>query len=239
MSRKAIITIIAGVIAVVIIGVLAISSNGNNADSEQPQTSATTSKDPAEMTDEEFFASLPRRQADDPMAMGPVDAPVVLIEWADYRCPFCSIFTEQTLPQLQHYFDEGKVRFEFRDMPVFGDDSVYAAMAARAAGKQGLYHEYQLALYKALPDSGHPPVEESLVIKIAEEVGVPDMGKFKKDLNSDDLMKLVQNDYAEAKQLGITSVPMFVVGGQVLSGAQPLEAFETAVDQEIAKAERK
>lgn len=237
MSRKAIVTIVAAVIAVLIIGVLAISSNSNNA---EKKTDAQASTNSVQLSDQErFHLNLPRRDASDSMAMGDVDAPVTLIEWADFRCPFCSLFAEQTLPKLQHYFDEGKVRFEFRDMPVFGDDSVYAAMAARAAGEQGLYHEYQLALYRALPNSGHPPVSEELLLETAQKVGVPDMNKFKSDLESDELSELIQRDYAEAKQLGISSVPIFVIGTQALEGAQPLDAFESVIEEELAKASQR
>ena len=54
-----------------------------------------------------LIETLPRRVDGDPLAMGSPDAPVVLTEWADYRCPFCSVWAEETLPQLQHYIDDG------------------------------------------------------------------------------------------------------------------------------------
>ncbi|MDO5067981.1 MAG: thioredoxin domain-containing protein [Propionibacteriaceae bacterium] len=176
--------------------------------------------------------SLPRRQEGDPMAKGRVDAPVVMTEWADYRCPFCSVFGEQTLPKLQPLIDDGTLRIEFRDFAIFGDDSVNAAAAARAAGQQGRFWEYQLALYQALPDQGHPPVGDDLVMQIAQQVGVADMARFEADYRAEETRRAVKADSEEAQQLGVKSTPTFVVGGQVVSGAQPVEVFQQVIEQE-------
>ena len=73
------------------------------------------------------------------MAIGAIDAPVVLSEWVDFRCPFCAVFSRDVLPQLvQEYVDEGKVRIEVHDVAFFGDESLRAAVAARAAGEKSL-----------------------------------------------------------------------------------------------------
>lgn len=197
--------------------------------------SATAGQGTASQGQEEGLLSLPRRQEGDPMAKGRVDAPVVMTEWADYRCPFCSVFGEQTLPQLQPLIDDGTLRVEFRDFAIFGEDSVKAAAAARAAGKQGLFWEFQLALYQALPDQGHPPVDDDLVLRIAQQVGVADLTRFEADYRSDEVRQAVTNDSAEAQQLGVTSTPTFVVGGQVVSGAQPIEVFQEVIAKEKAR----
>lgn len=241
-NRKSLYVIVAVVVAVLLIGVLGIVSMrpGPNKPSQTTSAADTPTSQQSGGQDqlEDFLRSLPRRDAKDPLAMGDVDAPIVMIEWADYRCPYCSIFTEQTLPQLQHYFDDGKVRFEFRDMPVFGEDSFYAAVAARAAGEQGKYHDFQYQLYKALPDSGHPPVDEATVVAAAQAAGVADLEKFKADLSSDELSQRVNADYQEAQSLGLSSVPAFVVGTQVVQGAQPLENFEAIIAAELEKVKR-
>ncbi|MDO5082030.1 disulfide bond formation protein [Arachnia propionica] len=184
---------------------------------------------------QEALLSLPRRQEGDPMAKGRVDAPVVMTEWADYRCPFCSVFGEETLPKLQPLIDDGTLRVEFRDFAIFGDDSVNAAAAARAAGQQGLFWEFQLALYEALPNQGHPPVGDDLVMQIAQQVGVADMARFEADYRSEETRQAVRADSAEAQQLGVSSTPTFVVGGQVVSGAQPIEVFQQVIEQERAR----
>ena len=186
---------------------------------------------------EELLLSIPKRNPDDAAAIGDVDAPVVITEWFDYRCPFCSAFNEETLPQLQSYVDEGKVRIEFRDFAVFGPDSEYAAIAARAAGKQGKQIEFMDALFVKLPNKGHPPVDEAVVTEVAQSVGLPDMAKFKEDLGSEDLRNAVLAESYEAQQFGLSSVPSFLVHTHFISGAQPAEVFKQTIDAELAKAE--
>nr|WP_108869741.1 thioredoxin domain-containing protein [Tessaracoccus timonensis] len=190
-----------------------------------------------DQSQEELLLSIPKRNPDDPAAIGDVDAPVVITEWFDYRCPFCSAFNEETLPQLQSYVDEGKVRIEFRDFAVFGPDSEYAAIAARAAGKQGKQIEFMDALFVKLPNKGHPPVDEAVVTEVAQSVGVADMAKFKEDLGSEDLRNAVLAESYEAQQFGLSSVPSFLVHTHFISGAQPAEVFKQTIDAELAKVE--
>lgn len=177
---------------------------------------------------------LPRRVDGDPMAKGAVDAPVVLTEWADYRCPYCSLWAEQTLPQLQPLIDAGTLRVEFRDLAIFGDESVKAATAARAAGRQGKYFEFQYALFAALPDAGHPDIGDDLIYGIVEDLGL-DAQQFTADWADPALADAVAADSAEAQHLGISSTPSFVVGSQFLAGAYPLDVFETLIDEELAR----
>lgn len=177
---------------------------------------------------------LPRRQEGDPLAMGRVDAPVVLTEWSDYRCPFCSVFAEETLPHLQRYIDEGTVRVEFRDLAIFGDESVKAATAARAAGEQGRYFDFAHELFVALPNEGHPDIPEDLVIGIVEKLGL-DVDRFRKDWADPALTQAVRDDSEEAQRLGLTSTPSFVVGSEFVAGAQPLDYFEQLIEAQAAQ----
>lgn len=182
---------------------------------------------------ERFLEELPRRQEGDPLAMGRVDAPVVLTEWADYRCPFCSVWAEETLPQLQGLVDDGTLRVEFRDLAIFGDESIKAATAARAAGVQGKFFEFQHALFVALPNQGHPDVPDELVHSIVEDLGL-DLAQFQRDWADPSHREAVLADTEEARQLGLTSTPAFVIGRQFLAGAQPLETFTSVIEQQAA-----
>ncbi len=181
-------------------------------------------------------ASHVRRIEGDPMAIGAVDAPVVLSEWVDFRCPFCAVFSRDTFPQVvQEYVDSGEVRIEMHDVAFFGDESVRAAAAARAAGEQGRYFEFVKAVYDAAPESGHPELPVDELIALAKTAGVPDLERFEADMQRDDLIEAVQQSTARAQELGVSGVPFFAVGDQAFSGAQPIESFRQFLDQQLAE----
>lgn len=182
-------------------------------------------------------SELATRDPNDPLAIGDVDAPVVLVEWADFRCPFCAVVTNQTLPTIfDEYVEKGLVRYEFRDVAFFGDESVDAAVAARAAGEQGRFPEYLEAVFAAAPEKGHPDMPREKLIGFATEAGVPDLAKFEQDLDRGDLRDAVLASTAEAQKLGVTSVPFFVAGDQAIAGAQPIENFRALLDEQLAAA---
>lgn len=182
-------------------------------------------------------ASLERRSADDAMAIGDVDAPVVLSEWVDFRCPFCAVYSRDTLPTIvREYVDSGKVRIELHDVAFFGEESTRAAAAARAAGEQGRYFEFLEAVYAAAPESGHPELPPAELIAHAKTAGVADLDRFERDMDRDDLVAAVQESTARAQQIGVTGVPFFVVNGTGLSGAQPADAFRDLLDRAVADA---
>lgn len=202
----------------------------------QTEESATSGTSTDEQATDQSVPDLARRVAGDPMALGAVDAPIVLIEWGDYRCPFCASFANDTLPTvIQEYVDAGLVRFEFNDVVFFGDDSAAAAVAGRAAGEQDRFHEYMSVLYAAAPESGHPDMGREKLVAFAETAGVPDLAKFEADLDSPELQQAVAASTAQAQQLGVTSVPFFLVGDQVMAGAQPLDTFRQVLDEQLAK----
>ncbi|KRC59224.1 disulfide bond formation protein [Agromyces sp. Root81] len=182
-------------------------------------------------------SELATRDPDDPLAIGDVDAPVVLVEWADFRCPYCAVVTNQTLPTIfDEYVEKGLVRYEFRDVAFFGEESIDAAVAARAAGEQGKFPEYLEAVFAAAPEKGHPDMPREKLIGFATAAGVPDLAKFEQDLDRADLRDAVLASTEEAQKLGVTSVPFFVAGDQALSGAQPIENFRALLDEQLAAA---
>ncbi|ROR38059.1 protein-disulfide isomerase [Kitasatospora cineracea] len=181
--------------------------------------------------------SLARRDPADRMALGPADAPVVMVEYADLRCPYCALFSQQTLPALlSEYVDTGRVRYEFRDLAFFGDQSVDGAVALHAAADQGRFREYLTTLYGAAPDHGHPDLPKEKLLGFARTAGVPDLAAFETALGDADLRAAVTTATEQAQGLGVTSVPFFVVGDRVLSGAQPADAFRELLDGALAKA---
>ncbi|SDM60883.1 Protein-disulfide isomerase [Cryobacterium flavum] len=220
----------AAVLAVVIVGVVA----------QQPVEESTSA--PAEQSGEksgEQTLDLARRVDGEVTALGEVDAPVVLVEYADFRCPFCGVFARDTLPVLvEEYVDSGQVRIEWRDLPVFGQESTAAAVAARAAGEQGFFWEFAEVVFAGAPERGHVALPPERLLEIATEIGVPNLEQFVSDLDNAELLEKVNIDAAEARYLGITSTPMFVVNETPISGAMPVQVFRDTIDSELAKAGR-
>lgn len=198
--------------------------------SQQPESEAS-----AEPPEANAVPDMARRIDGDVAAIGAVDAPLVLVEYADYRCPYCGIFAMETLPQIiDEYVDAGKVRIEWRDIPLFGEDSLNAAVAARAAGQQGRFWEYQHAVY-AFQVDGRKDLPRELLLRFADETGVADLAAFEAALDDAALQQAVIADAREAQALGVQSTPSFLIGQTPVMGAQPIEAFRQVIDAELAR----
>lgn len=184
--------------------------------------------------------TMERRVAGEMTAIGELDAPVVMVEYGDFRCPFCGLFARDSMPViLEKYVEAGLVRFEWRDAPFFGEESYVAAVAARAAGRQGKYWEYHSELYARAPERGRLEITPAVLQSVAEAVGITDIAQFAADLNDEAVAAGVQRDFQEAVSLGINSVPIFLVNGVPLIGAQPLEIFEQVIEEQLTIARRR
>ncbi|MFI6943838.1 DsbA family protein [Streptomyces sp. NPDC050418] len=182
------------------------------------------------------LAELARRDAKDPLAQGPADAPVVLIEYADFKCGFCGKFARDTEPALvEKYVEEGKLRIEWRNFPIFGDESEAAARGAWAAGQQGRFWEFHAAAYE--DGAKEKGFGDARLKALAQEAGVKDVDRFVRDAASDAARKAVTRDQEEAYGLGATSTPSFLINGRPIAGAQPAETFTQAIDEALAAAE--
>ncbi|MGB3762685.1 MAG: thioredoxin domain-containing protein [Ornithinimicrobium sp.] len=201
-------------------------------DDEAAQSAAALSPE-----QETFLLDLQRRDENDPLALGDVDAPVVLIEYADYRCPYCAKWAQETKPGLDDLIEDGTLRIEYHDIAILGEDSLAASIAARAAGNQGLYWEYHDALFDVTANGDHPSLPTDKLVELAEGVGVPDLDTFEQDLESPELREAVATETDTARELGITSTPTFIINTVPLQGAQPLDNFRQVVESEAQKAD--
>jgi len=158
---------------------------------------------------------------------GPADAPVTLIEFSDFQCPFC----RRVQPTLESLFEEyeGQISWVYKDLPLTSihPDAVGAAEAARCAGDQGKFWEYRDALFaeSRVTKQIHPKIVAALEL---------DAAAFEECVSSQKYNEAVQADGAEAQSLGISGTPAFIVNGILLSGAQPKEAFVRIIDAELA-----
>ncbi len=167
-------------------------------------------------------------------SQGEADAPVVMIEYGDFRCTFCGKFAREVEPQLEKkYVESGTLRMEWRDFPYLGRGSVDAALAARAAQEQGKFWEYHDLLYEN--QSGD--FSEERLIELAREAGL-DVGRFEEDLASGRFERAVAEDFQKGQEMGITGTPTFVINGRVVAGLQPVEVYEEAIERAKAEAER-
>lgn len=177
------------------------------------------------------LSGLERREKGDPVAMGRRDAPVVMVEFADYRCPFCAKFSRDTEPKLiKRYVDAGKLRIEWRDFPMYGEQSRQAARAGRAAAAQGKFWQFNKAAYADAPEHGHPKLPKKKLLAFARKAGVEDMQQFEHDMNGKQAKKAVERDFSDGNEKGVPSTPSFVINGQPLLGAQPLDEFTQMID---------
>ena len=244
--------LIGAIIAIAIVAVIAIFARpagpGAGGDAQAPAASAPSAPQaPAQAQQQPPAADgaaptvkpsdFARRDPADRTALGEVDAPIVLIEYSDYRCPFCGLYAVETQPQIvAEYVDKGLLRIEWRDTPIFGPESELAAIAARAAGEQGRFWEYNHAVFELAERGGHTELPREKLLEIAGQVGVPDLARFEADLASPELAQLVAADRAEATSIGVSSTPTFIIGDSVFSGAYPLETFREVIEAELVNA---
>ncbi|MCL2326699.1 MAG: thioredoxin domain-containing protein [Proteobacteria bacterium] len=158
--------------------------------------------------------------------LGDLSAPVTLIEFTDFECPFCAR-GNTTINQLLEN-NPGKVKIVFKHFPLdFHQNARLAHQAAEAAKLQGKFWEYYTLLFQDTKALGREHL-----IKYAEQVGL-DMQKFLADLESPAVVAAVQADIDAGKRAGVQGTPHFFFNGLRLSGAQPLQAFQAALDKEL------
>lgn len=176
-----------------------------------------------------------RREANDPFALGSADAPVVMVVFSDYRCPFCARYSTVTEPEILDMFVEsGQVRIEWRDFPIFGEASLLAARAGRAAAEQGLFWEFNRAVFAGAPESGHHDLTPERLLMFARQVGVPDLARFEQDMTSGRFDPDIAADAMQGQALNMTGTPSFVIDGHPLVGAQPTSVFASVIQQALA-----
>ena len=164
-------------------------------------------------------------------------APVTIVQFSDFQCPYCSK-VEPSIDQLKAAYGPDKIRIVWVNKPLpFHPNAKPAAEAAMGVfalkGSDGFwkFHDTAFKNQSALsPDS---------YIKWATEAGVKDIAKFKADLDAHKFADKVEKDNAEGKSIGANGTPAFFINGVSLSGAQPFDKFKTIIDQELAKAQAK
>lgn len=192
----------------------------------EPNVVVTEVEDP-EQADVDTSASDPD---EDPLADGPTDAPVTLVVFSDYQCPFCAEWSQDTLPTMLDFVDSGDLRIEWREVNVFGSASKQAAKAAYAAALQDKHWEFHDALFA----DGEPRSPDGLtpeaLTEVADQVGL-DVDRFTKDMNAKSTAEAVAENAAMGTDLGAFSTPTFLLNGHPYVGAQPTDVFVDAIEE--------
>ena len=160
---------------------------------------------------------------------GPDDAPVTIVEFSDFQCPYCARAeaTVKDLMELEKY--KGKIKLVYRDYPLPSHNlAPKASEAAHCAGDQGKYWDMHGKLFAATPR-----LEVTDLKAYARELKL-DEGRFDKCLDSGEKAVVVQEHAAAGEKAGVRGTPAFFINGRLLSGAQPLEAFKPLIDAELA-----
>ncbi len=166
---------------------------------------------------------------DDDAIKGDKKAPVTIVEWSDYECPFCVRFYKETLGKIDtEYIKTGKVKLIYRDFPLgFHANAQKAAEAAECAGEQGKYYEMHDKLFEEGVDGGVTAFK-----KYASDIGL-DTGKFDECLDSNKMASEVTKDMQDGQAAGVSGTPGFIINGQLVSGAQPFSVFKQIIDEEL------
>lgn len=161
---------------------------------------------------------------------GKADAPVTLIWYTDFQCPFCSR-VQPTIEKIETEYKD-KVRIVFKHLPLdFHKNAMGAAEAAACAQEQGKFWEMEKHLYE-----NQQQLEAAQLVDQAKAVGL-EMGKWQKCMDAHKPKDAIAKDMATAEKVQATGTPAFFINGRKLSGARPFEDFKKMIDEELTKAE--
>lgn len=169
------------------------------------------------------------------MALGKNDAPIAILEFSDYECPFCGKHYKNVLPKLREsYIDTGKVKYVMKDFPLdFHAHAKKASLAARCAGEQKHYWAMHDAIFEA-----HGQASDELIASVAQQQKL-DESELKKCLDDPAQLTNVQNDIALGSRLGVNGTPAFLIGRikdkqlvdyRRFDGMQSFETFVAAIE---------
>ena|SRR3989344_6882683 len=172
----------------------------------------------------------------DDHTLGNKDAKITIVEFADFRCPFCERFYQQSEMQLlRDYVDTGKARFVFKHFAFLGQQSIWASEAAECASEQGKFWEFHNWLYdNQAPESDLNYYSKTNLVKYAGKIGL-DSIQFSACLNLGKYSKRVADDTAEGQKYGVNGTPTTFINGQKIVGAQPYINFQAVIDGLLKK----
>lgn len=178
---------------------------------------------------------------DDPI-IGSPNAPITIVEFSDFQCPFCARFHTQTLPLiLEEYIEQGKVKLVFRDFPIqsIHPNALPASVAAECANEQGKFREMHDTLFEKQNEWSKVETVDALSLfsQYATDMQI-DQKSFDSCLSSGKYIPEIKNDLDDGRDYGVSGTPGFFVGNEEigyveLKGAQPFESFKKIIDAQL------
>ncbi|MBI3169774.1 MAG: DsbA family protein [Chloroflexi bacterium] len=161
-------------------------------------------------------------------SLGPDDAPITIVEFSDFQCPFCRRFHEETYQALLDAYP-GQIRFVYRNLPLTSihPDAMPSAIASLCANDQNVYWDYHGKLFSS------ETLTRETFIQYATDLNL-NVDEFTVCLDSGKHDEFIQQDMDFALNLGVQSTPTFFVNGLAIVGAQPLSSFTQIIDLELA-----
>jgi protein-disulfide isomerase len=162
-------------------------------------------------------------------SIGPKDAPIVIVEFSDYQCPYCQRWHDEVYASLMAAYP-GKIRFVYRNLPLTSihPQAMPAAEAAMCAGEQNAYWQYHDKLFE-----NSAALSSDLYSQLATGLNL-DVTAFEACTTTHKYQSKIQADMDFALGLGVQSTPTFFINGLAVIGAQPLTAFTDVIDRELA-----
>ena len=182
--------------------------------------------------------------ADNDPIIGNSNAPITIIEFSDFQCPFCAKFHIQTLPKIMdEYIKEGKVKLVFRDFPIqsIHSNALLASVAAECANEEGKFKEMHDKLFENQNEWNNKNTDDVIILfnQYSSEMGI-EKEKFDSCIKNGKYIKEIQKDLEDGRTYGISGTPGFFIGNNEigfieLKGAHPFENFKNVIDTQLEK----
>lgn len=174
--------------------------------------------------------------ADDDVILGDPKAPVTIVEFGDYQCPFCGRFFSQVEPRIrEEYIKTGKAKMVYRDFAFLGPESQDAALASQCAAEQGKFWAYHDKLFETEIADGverNGNLSSVFLKSLASQLGL-DVKKFDSCLDSKKYKDEIQKDYDDAVTAGVRGTPTTFINGKLASGAVPYETIQSLIEEAL------
>lgn len=172
--------------------------------------------------------------SDDDVILGDPKAPVTIVEFGDYQCPFCGRFFQTTEQELRsEYIKSGKVKMIYRDFAFLGPESQSAALASQCAAEQGKFWAYHDKIFEAEIADGkehNGNLSNAFLKSLASSLGL-DSAEFNSCLDSQKYKDEIQKDYNDGLAAGVQGTPTTFVNGELVSGAVSYETLKTLIEK--------